>query len=336
MKTTNRGKAPPKNRRLPAPEIGRYGELFRAKQAALRLYRNYPNVVGISTGTKYVEKTATGDHASIHFYVRKKEFPKNDSKNVLPRFVYGRFKNGRVNRKLRFTTDVIEVGRVRMVCGAGSPIASSIGLTRQNGTMTFVFKNKLGSANNYYVVSCAHVIGNIDGQSDIPVIVESECRRGTTPFAETIFSSAQQDQQVEYDIAIAQIDSACLPMRDLEIVETKVSIRSFMPKNKIVPSLPVSCALPVSNAKRGVVGSHAGSVTVEYRKGTYEVENAWMVKVDRRVREGDSGGIIYDGRTAIGVVFAASDSDDGWAWFHPLIDAFEYVRKNVNVYLKCF
>ena len=332
----HRGKALQRNRKTSTYEAALNQELIRAKRAARRLYRRYPNVVGISTGTKYVKNAATDDHASIHFYVRKKGFPKSHKKKILPRFVYGRFKNGKVNRKLRFTTDVIKVGRVRMVCGAGSPISSSIGLTRQNGTMTFVFKNKLGSGNNYYVVSCAHVIGNIDGQSDIPVIVKSKCRPGTTPFAETLFSSAQHDQQVEYDIAIAQINSSCLPMRDLKIVETNVSIRSFMPKNKITPSLPVSCALPVSNAKRGVVESHAGSVSVEYRKGTYEVENAWMVKVDRRVREGDSGGIIYDGGTAIGVVFAASESEDGWAWFHPLTDVFEYVRKNVNVELKCF
>ena len=282
----NRGKATQKDRRLPVSEIERYEELIRAKQAALRLYRDYPNVVGISTGTKYVEKTATEDHASIHFYVRKKEFPENDKNNVLPRFVYGRFKNGKVNRKLRFTTDVIEVGRVRMVCGAGSRISSSIGLTRQNGTMTFVFKNKLGSDNQYYVVSCAHVIGNIDGQSDIPIIVESESRPGITPFAATLFSSTQHDQRVEYDIAIAQIDSACLPMRDLEIINTNLSIRSFMLKSEIIPSLGVSCALPVSDAKYGVVGSYAGSVNVEYRNGTYEVENAWMVKADRCVERG--------------------------------------------------
>jgi hypothetical protein len=332
----NRGKAPQKDRRLPGSEGGPDAELIRAGRAALKLYKKYPNVVGISTGTKYVKRTATDNHASIQFYVREKGFPKNRKRKALPRFVYGRFKNGKVNRKLRFTTDVIKVGRVRLVCGAGSPISSSIGLTRQTGTMTFVFKNKLGSGNNYYVVSCAHVIGNIDGQSDIPVIVKSKCRPGTTPFAETLFSSAQHDQQVEYDIAIAQINSSCLPMRDLEIVKTNVSIRSFMPKNKITPSLPVSCALPVSNAERGVVGSHAGSVSVEYLQGTYEVENAWMVKVDKCVKQGDSGGIIYNGDTAIGVVFAASDSDDGWAWFHPLIDAFEYVLKNVNVKLKCF
>ena len=313
-----------------------YEELMRAKGAALRLYKNYPNVVGISAGTKYIEKQATGDRASIHFYVREKGPQKNRKGKVLPRFVYGRMKDGRVNRKMKFSTDVIEVGRVRAVCGAGSPISSSIGLTRQNGTMTFVFRNKTQSDKNYYVVSCAHVIGNIDEEGDLSVVVESETRPGTVPFATTLFSSAQEDQVVKFDIAIARINSACLPMRDLEIVGTDVGIRSFMPKNQIIPSLPVRCNLPVSNAKEGTIESYGGSVSIEYRKGTYEVENAWMVKVDKPVRGGDSGGIIYVGGAAIGIVFAASESDDGWAWFHPLIEAYEYLRKNVNIKLKCF
>jgi hypothetical protein len=332
------------NRVIAPQEGGRFGtskldfreDLIRAERAARRLYRNYPGVVGISMGTKYVNQTATDNHASIQFYVRKKGLSKHRGRKELPRFVYGRFKSGKVNRKLKFTTDVIEVGRIRMVCGAGSPISSSIGLTRQNGAMACIFKNKIGSGNDYFAVSCSHVIGNIDGQSDLPVVVESECRPGITPFATTLFSSAQHDHQVEYDIAIAQIDPACLPMRDLGILGTNVTIRSFLPKSEIVPSLAVSCALPVSRAKRGVVGSHAGAVSIEYRKGTYEVENAWMVKVDKRVREGDSGGIIYGGNVAIGVVFAASESKEGWAWFHPLIDAFEYLRRNVNTKLKVF
>lgn len=332
----NRVTAPQKGRRLGTSESELREELIRAKRAALRLYRNYPGVVGISTGTKYVKRTATDNHASIQFYVRKKELSKHRRRKELPRFVYGRFKSGKVNRKLKFTTDVIEVGRIRMVCGAGSPISSSIGLTRQNGAMACIFKNKIGSGNDYFVVSCSHVIGKIDGQSDLPVIVESECRPGITPFATTLFSSTQHDQQVEYDIAIAQIDPTCLPMRDLGILGTNVAIRSFMPKSEIIPSLPVSCALPVSHAKRGVVGSYAGAVSVEYRKGTYEVENAWMVKVDKRVRKGDSGGILYDGNAAIGVVFAASESNEAWAWFHSLIDAFEYLSKNVNKKLKVF
>ena len=332
----HRGKALQRNRKTSTYEDALNQELIRAKRAARRLYRNYPNVVGISTGTKYVKSAATDDHTSIQFYVRGKGFPKNRKRKELPRFVYGRFKNGKVNRKLRFTTDVIEVGRVRMVCGAGSPISSSIGLTRQDGTITFLFKNKTKADNNYYVVSCAHVIGDIDGQSDIPVELESECRPGITPFATTIFSSVENHNLVEYDIAIARINSACLPLPDLKIMGTDASIRSFMPKDQIIPSLPVSCMMPVSNAESGVVSSYGGWVKIEYRKRIYEVENAWMVKADSRVREGDSGGLIYDGNTAIGIVFAASKSGGGWAWFHPLIDAFEYVRKNANMELKAF
>ena len=332
----NRGKAPNKGRRLPVQEVELSEELIRVGRAAIRLYKKYPNVVGISTGTKYVKRTATDNHASIQFYVRKKGFPKNRKRKALPRFMYGRFKDGKVNRKLRFTTDVIEVGRVRMVCGAGSPISSSIGLTRQNGTMSFVFRNKAESDNNHYVVSCAHVIGNIDEPGDLSVVVESETRPETVPFATTLFSSAQEGQVVKYDIAIAQINSACLPMRDLEIVGTNVGIRSFMPKSQIIPPLPVSCMLPVSNAEKGTVQSFGGLVSIEHRKGNYDVENAWMVKVDKRLRVGDSGGIIYVGGAAIGVIFAASNRDDGWAWFHPLIDAFEHIRKNVSIRLKCF
>ena len=280
-----------------------YQELMRAKRLALRLYRNYPNVVGISAGTKYVEEAATDNHASIHFYVREKGVLRAIRERFCRDLYMVALRNGKVNRKLRFATDVIEVGRVRMVCGAGSPISSSIGLTRQNGTMTFVFRNKDESDSNSYVVSCAHVIGNIDGQSDIPVVVESETRPETIPFATTLFSSAQDHQVVKFDIAIAQVNPACLPMQDLEIVGRNVAIRAFMPKNQIIPNLPVSCMLPVSNAKRGVVRSHDGSVSIEYRKGTYEVQNARMVQVDKRVRRGDSGGIIYVGGTAIGMVF---------------------------------
>jgi hypothetical protein len=333
----NRDKASQKDRRFPASEVGLYEELTRVKQAALRLYKNYPNVVGISTGTKYVKNTSTENHASIQFYVRKKGVPKNRKGNALPRFVYGRFKNGKVDRKLKFTTDVIEVGRVRMVCGAGSPISSSIGLTRRDGTMTFVFKNKAKSESNYYVVSCAHVIGNTEGQTELPVIIESESFPGITPFAAILFSPVQTHRRIEYDIAIAQVNSACLPLPDLKIAGTKGSIRSFMPKDQIIPSLPVSCVLPVSNAESGVVGSHGGWVRIEYgKKIYYEVENAWMVKIDGRVREGDSGGLIHEGKAAVGILFAASKSGEGWAWFHPLVDAFEYVRENVSMELKCF
>lgn len=332
-----RNKALQRSRQTSASEDRLREGLSYARQAALRLYKSYPNVVGISTGTKYVEDRATEDHASIQFYVRKKGLPKNREGKALPRFVYARFKNGRVNRKVKFITDVIEVGRVGIVCRAGCPISSSIGLSRRDGAMTVVFRNKAKSDSNTYVVSCAHVIGNMDGQTDQPVVIESECPPRITPFAEMVFSPVQAHRRIEYDIAIARVHSACLPLPDLKIAGSNETLRSFMPEDRIIPSLPVRCVLPASGAESGVVGSYGGWVRIEYGKGTYyEVENAWMVKVDGRAREGDSGGLIYSGKAAVGVLFAASKLGRGWAWFHPLIGAFEYVCENVSTELKCF
>jgi hypothetical protein len=314
--------------------VGLYEELIRAKQAAIRLYTSYPNVVGISAGTKYVKFKATDNHASIHFYVLQKLSPKTFKGKILPRFVYGRYKNGKINRSLKFATDVIEVGRIRMACGGGSRISGSFGLTRHNGTITFIFKNKAICDNyNYYVVSCAHVIGNIDGQQDMPVIVNSECSPGTKPFATTIFSSTQHNWLVEYDIALAQINPECLPLPDLKIVGTNISIRSFMKKDQILPPLPVNCMLPVSNARSGTVHSYGGSICVDYERGTYKVHNAWMVELDRSVQEGDSGGLLYSADTAVGIIFASSSK--GLAWFHPLIDAFDYISQKTKKELIC-
>lgn len=310
-------------------------DLKRAKHAAMRLYRKYPGVIGVGTGTKYTDGNATDNHAAIQFYVPRK-LPHAERGARLPRFVYGRFKSGKINRRVRFLTDVIEVGRVRMACEAGSPISARIGLTRQNGRATFVFKNKASDDRHYYILSCAHVLGDIDAETHIPPIIDSECCPNVEPFATPVFSSSQVDQKVEYDIAIAQVTDTCPDLRDGEIAGTNAHIRSFMESDQIIPPLLVTCVLPLSNARNAVVSSAAGSVTVEYRGGVYEVDNAWLMKAERRVIEGDSGGLVYSGDKGIGVVFASAETDDGWAWFHPLGDAFDFVAQNVKRQLNCF
>jgi hypothetical protein len=318
---------------------GRFGslkrEMVRAKEAATRLYRRYPNVVGIGVGTKYREGRATGNHAAIQFYVRRKRSYESKGKR-LPRVVYGRFKNGRINRGVRFVTDVIEVGRVKMTCEAGSAISASIGLTRQNGRVTFAFRNKAVGDEHSYILSCAHVLGDIDGDTNIAPEIAGECCPDGKPSATIVFSSSQVDQKVEFDIAIARVSETCRDVRDGAVVGTGGRIRSFMASDVIAPPLRVACALPLSNVKRAVVSSHAGSVSVEYRGGTYEVDNAWLMKADGRVVEGDSGGLIYTGSAGVGVVFASSETDEGWAWFHVLNDAFDFVSKQVELKMECF
>jgi len=308
----------------------------RAKNAAMRRYRHYPNVVGISAGTKYVDGRRTDDHAAIHFYVTKKVSRRRCRGRALPRFVYGRRRNGAVDRRLKFATDVIEVGRVKMVCGAGSAVSSEIGLTRRNGRITLAFTNKAGSNTDRYIISCAHVIGDIRGAGAMDPTIVSDCSPTTTPFATRVFASQHHDDEVDYDIAVARVNQECPPIPDLEISGIGARIRAFMPTNEIHPPLAVTCALPVSNVKSAVVSSDRGSVSVEYEGEVYDVQNAWLMKADLQILEGDSGGLVYLGDVAIGVVFASSETSVGWAWFHPLVDAFEYMRARIEVDLRCF
>ena len=309
-----------------------------ALAAALRVHKRYPNVVGISSGTKFVKGVATEDHAAIHFYVRRKVSKKTSKGRMLPSFIYGRFKNGKINRKVKFKTDVIEVGRVKKTCGSGMAITGNLGLTRQKGRITLLFKNKAAGDNDFYVVSCAHVLGDIDGRSKsiVPFLQSGGCCQIETSFGETLFTATQVDSEVEFDIAIGRVDSQCLPLPDSQISEDGSVLGSFMPTDQIIPDLPVECTLPVSKAKTGIVASGRGSIMVEYRRGFYEVQNAWLIKAERRVKEGDSGGLIYKGDVAIGILFASSDSNDGWAWFHPLGDALDFIRERLSFDLVCF
>jgi hypothetical protein len=132
------------------------------------------------------------------------------------------------------------------------------------------------------------------------------------------------------------VNPVLAPLPDLKISESELQLRSFIPRDQIHPPLRLDCQLPVSKGNVGLVASESGTVMVDYRKGTYEVDNAWLVKVNRRVREGDSGGLLYLREAGVGMIFASSGSDDGWAWFHPLADAFNYINEKIPNPVQCF
>jgi hypothetical protein len=154
-------------------------ELERARAAAERNYRSYPNVVGVAAGTKFVKRLATGSHYCIHFYVRQKPPKGRLRKAVLPRFVYGRFRNGKVNRKIKFPTDVIRVGAIRMACGSGSQI-EALG---SRGAITLLFQNKFRADKNFCLLTCAHVVGDLMRSPALNPELNSECCPNVSPFA---------------------------------------------------------------------------------------------------------------------------------------------------------
>jgi len=95
-------------------------ELRRVVKAAQANYGKYPNVIGIGAGKKSKGGNWT-DELSIHFFCFKKKYRAKISKvGEVPIFVYGRFEDGRANRKKRYETDVIEAGNIKLTCCAGN------------------------------------------------------------------------------------------------------------------------------------------------------------------------------------------------------------------------
>ena len=291
--------------------------LERAIKAAERNYLGFPNVVGIAAGTKFVKRRATANHRCIHFYVTRK-LVRREVDGMLPSFVYARFRNGKVNRKIRYGTDVIKVGRIRMACACGSAL-EALG-TR--GAITLLFRNKSRSDRRFYLVTCAHVTGDLAASPPLNAELESECCPKARPFASVVKNATIQSDRLPYDIALARLGSRSLPQPDLAI-DGDDNLVGFLPRQQIKPPLPVRCKLPASLWESGVVRSFAGTVTVEWRGKRFFVGNAFLL--DIKVQPGDSGGLIYKDRRAIGIVFA--QSEEGWAWFHCLEEASAYLAE---------
>lgn len=296
-------------------------EIKRAREAAERNYLNYPNVVGVAAGTEFKKKKPTNNHYCIQFYVKRKTHSRKQTGRPLPRFVYGRFKDGRLNSRVKFPTDVIKVGRISMACGGGSQVDAF----DERGTITLLFRNKTTTdGHNFYLITCAHVVGNLEESPPMHPELESDCRPDAKPFAETLLNSRAYNQTVIYDIALARVQKDILPKPpDLAVIDEQSPLKNFFPRDKVRPSLQVSCQLPVSRIRDGIVRSEGGTVLAILDGRRYKVQNAYSL--DAPVEPGDSGGLLYVEEQAVGIVFARSP--EGWAWFQPLKTAFDFLKQ---------
>jgi hypothetical protein len=296
---------------------------------AKRRYLRLPNVVGIGIGTKYVHRNATDEHLSIQFFVaRKMPRRKVSVGHRLPSYLYGRSADGSIDRSYRVITDVIEVGKVRATCGSGSPI-ESLG---QIGAITLLFRNKKRPSESF-LLSCAHVAGDLISQIPVSNELHSDCRRRQRPFARTVLAATAENGELSYDIALGRLESSLPANEDLR-VETRPPTRlsRFLPREEITAPLLCNCAFPVSNVPTAAIVSFAGQVRVEYPIGELVVRDAFVLGAS--ISGGDSGGLVFVDDAAVGIVFASSP--DGFAWFHPLGPAFNFLAQLHGKPLSCF
>jgi len=290
-------------------------------------YLHYPNVIGIGSGLKFVNDKLIDDKLCIHFYVREKTRNSELSGRILPKFVYSRFKDGSIDYSTKVLTDVIALKGLSFSCKAGT-VLDVIG---ESGTLTLIFRNKTFDNSKYFALTCAHVAGDVQHSSPIDPSIQSKCCQNASNFAVTIVNSTHNNQHLLYDIALAQISDSCTPQPELEINESQTKIMRFLPSEDIRVPMTLECAFPVSNIISANLSGHRITLPIEVDGVEYQVEN--LFQIDRTPSSGDSGGLLYNGQDAVGILVAKAD---GFGFFQPLEEAFEYLKTIAPFPIKCF
>jgi hypothetical protein len=302
-------------------------EPLKILEACRRNYSHYPNVISIGAGIKYKKHKPIGGKGCVHFYVRKK-IKRFDRHKRLPRFVYARLDDGTIEYSRKLLTDVIELKRLRFACKSGS----EIDVIGESGAITLVFKNRAAEQSGYFMLTCAHVAGDVLHSPPVDPAIRSSCCKKGSILANTVVNSTQHGGVVDYDIALARITSECSPQPEHQVVDSSVILKRFMSSTDIRPGLSLSCAFPKSNIVSATVSSFRVSLPLRLDGREYRVNNLYLI--NQSPRPGDSGGLLYEGADAVGILVGMSD---GWGLFQPLEDAFEYLRREISPFpIMCF
>ena len=293
--------------------------LERICSLAARNYKNLPNVIEVAVGTKFVARSPTNYHKSIQFFVRKK-VPISKAKGRIPKFLYGRHPTGELDRSVRVPTDVIEIGRVLPACSAGDVVR----VTGHRGVLTLLFRNKSEPGSVFYAITCSHVVNGISNSPPVTRNLTADCSPELPLFASVVKNATAVNSRLPYDIAIARLDKSALPQPDLRKKSGGV-ISNVFPPTQITQSLQLWCEFPASNVLSGSVISSRISLDVDFpgRRVTFEK----LFAFHSQAKQGDSGGLLYRGNSAVGVFVAVSERDPDIGFFQPLQEALEYLKK---------
>jgi hypothetical protein len=298
-------------------EDGGRGVLLATLGACEPLYAGWPGVVGISVGPKLRNGREVAA-ASIQFYVERKQ---RSSDFALPAHVPACDANGSALAGVWIPTDVVEVGRVEAACAAGSTI-TRVG---SRGTITLIFSDAGTGpgAVRRFALTCGHVVGDLTQRRPVGPNVWSSCCPARVPIGKTVASSTRNGLFIDYDIALVRLEDGAASSCALGDRRTRygTTLTGFYPPDRIGPGTFVSCDFPVSNVRSTTVASHRGTVQMVLGSRVCTVRNAFTLRA--RVMRGDSGGLLFNGDRAVGILFGRSEK--GFGWFHPLRDAVDYL-----------
>jgi hypothetical protein len=308
-------------------------EIFiRTSEACSIRYMHYPNVIGMGIGLKLTKGTPIDDQLSIIFYVHQKvkQIPTN---RKLPRFIYARTNDGKIDRSLRLRTDVIELKNLKFTYQSGTQIT----IPGKLGTITMIFQNKDPHDKNFFLITCAHVLGDMKSPHPFHTKISSLSSGGKALKASTIICSTAKQKDanytVDFDIALAQVDRESNSRDELQVAGSPVILKRFLPYKDIKENISLRCAFPASGIKIAKV--YARCITpmpIELDGSIYRVNN--LFKINEKPRKGDSGGLLYNNNgDAVGIMIAEAE---GYGLFQPLAEAFDYLNMISPVRIKCF
>lgn len=290
-------------------------------------YGGFRNVIGVSLGSKFRRGRREPGSRCVQFFVSEK-VPLERLRRRLPGFVHPRTSDGTVNRQERLDTDVIELRNLRLCCGAGSRLARVGG----NGATTLMFRDQVPGSNAVYAVSCAHVVGDVfSGHSPGGLMVggTDEC----VFLAQIIGGTVAQSQSLEYDIGLVEVQNPDPGFDYLGVQGQPGPITRMAARADIVVQDSVQCAFPVSGTTQATIESVATRLDgIAMGQETLGIDN--LIAARGRAQPGDSGGLLFQGDRAIGVLVAQADDD--WLFFHPLADAIAHLKATVGLSFELF
>jgi len=297
--------------------------------ACRNTYQKYPNVCGISVGNKYEDGEPNKGVQAVQVFVSEKILDETVLEKVVPKYVYERFKSGAVNRSKRIETDVIELKNLQTCCAAAGDPIETLG---QRGTTTLIFADKDQVDIVLLLLTCSHVVGDLMASpANLETLVGGveDC----FVFAEIFANTVLKDERLEFDLALCLVTDIDSGFVDLAVRGETHVLSSFALAESMLKDSVYSCVFPISGETSLVLESFPTEFSgIDTGDRLISIGNLYACR--GVATSGDSGGIVYAGDQAVGILVAKADDD--WVLIHSLSDAVSWFQENTGIQFSVF
>lgn len=295
--------------------------------AARQNYRYYPNVCGVSFGSKFSDGVRQRDTKAVQFFVTRKLEDK-DLRRSLPKDVYSRRVDGSLDRSKKIKTDVIALEDLELCCAAGEKLDRNGG----TGAIGLIFQNK-GSEPGTFVVTCSHVVGEMRQSPSNHQLVggNQHCMVVADPVGNSVLTV---NDHVEFDIAIARLNEMSDPAPEGRVDDSATLLVRFAEPDDLSPTTRLDCRFPESGERSLTVESSETAIeAIRTPSGeAISVGNLYLCRGNPI--PGDSGAVVFREDRLVGFVVARAAN--GWALIHHFGDALEWISNQLGLDLVCF